>query len=75
MSGTQILPGAVIAQIPTAWTIFETGDFDGDGKSDILWRDISGNIAMWFMNGTQITSGPIIGQIPTTWTIQGRNAD
>jgi hypothetical protein len=23
-------------------------DFDGDGMADLLWRDTSGNTAMWF---------------------------
>ncbi len=31
----------------------ETHDFDGDGYSDIAWRDSSGNTAMWAMNGAQ----------------------
>jgi hypothetical protein len=36
------------------WSIGETDDFDGEGKSDILWRDTNtGATAIWFMNGTQ----------------------
>jgi len=33
----------------TTWSIAEIGDFDGDGNSDILWIDGSGNVAIWFM--------------------------
>ena len=51
------------------------GDFNGDGKSDILWRDTSGDMAFWYMNGTTISSGPGLGTIPTTLTIQNVNAD
>jgi len=25
------------------WTIAKVGDFNGDGKADLLWRDTSGN--------------------------------
>jgi hypothetical protein len=32
-----------------SWSILATGDFDGDQISDILWRDTSGNLAIWFM--------------------------
>ena len=53
----------------------ETGDFNGNGMSDILWRDTSGDVAIWFMNGTTIASGTGLGTISTTYTIQGTNAD
>jgi hypothetical protein len=26
-------------------------DFNGDGYSDITWRDTNGDVAMWLMNG------------------------
>jgi hypothetical protein len=29
-------------------------DFNGDGKSDVAWRDTSGNAALWLMNGAQV---------------------
>jgi hypothetical protein len=51
------------------------GDFNNDGNTDILWRDTSGNTAIWFMNGLQIGSTAGVGNIPTTWTVQGVNAD
>ena len=47
-------------------------DFDGDDKSDILWRDTNGNLAVWLMMGTQVLSGAGLGQIPTTWSIVGQ---
>jgi hypothetical protein len=34
--------------------------------SDLLWRDTSGNTAMWFMNGTTIASTAGIGNIQIT---------
>lgn len=42
----------------TSWKIVAVGDFNGDGKSDILWRDestgneTSGRFWMMFMDGT-----------------------
>ena len=42
------------APLPTAWSIAATGDFDGDGDGDILWRDTGGNLAIWLMNGTAV---------------------
>jgi hypothetical protein len=40
------------------WQIVGTGDFNGDGKPDILWRDTAstGLLAVWHMDGTTLTS-------------------
>jgi hypothetical protein len=43
--------------------------------SDLLWRDGSGNTAMWFMNGTMIASTAAVGNIPTNWTVQSVSAE
>ena len=38
------------------------GDFDGDGKSDILFQNDSG-AAEWLLNGTIVTGGGGIGTV------------
>jgi hypothetical protein len=66
----------VISFVPLTWSLAETGDFDGDGKADLLWRDgNSGATVVWFMNGTQISQAASLGAVPLIWTIQGLNAD
>ncbi len=35
-----------------------TGDFNGDGTSDILWQNGNGQPAIWLMNGTAPISEP-----------------
>jgi uncharacterized repeat protein (TIGR03803 family) len=47
-------------------------DFNGDGKSDIAWRDTSGNTAVWLMNGGQVLQSGGFGAVPTTWSIVGQ---
>jgi hypothetical protein len=49
-----------------------THDFNGDGKSDIAWRDTSGDNAMWLMNGSSILSSAGLGTISTAWSIVGQ---
>src|SRR6185503_10858972 len=60
-----------IANIWTGWTIAATGDFNADGKSDILWRDTAGNVATWLMDGAAVSSYSASGSASATWTVSG----
>ena len=42
-------------------------DFDGDGKSDILFQNTTGSIDAWLMNGLSIASSGVIANPGTTW--------
>jgi hypothetical protein len=61
--------------VPTTWSIVQTGDYNGDGMSDLVWRDNLGNTSVWFMNGTTVASTAGVGNIPTNWTVQSVNAE
>jgi len=53
VSGTFTTPPA-IADI--SWRIAGTGDFNQDGKPDILWHhEVSGQIKLWYMDGPVMT--------------------
>ena len=41
-------------------------DFNGDGKSDILWHHDSGVTAIWTMDGTTITAGTVLPDVGPT---------
>ncbi|MBF0592719.1 MAG: VCBS repeat-containing protein [Nitrospirae bacterium] len=49
------------------WQVVSSGDFDGDGKSDVLWRNTStGMVYIQFMNGA---SGGSPGTVDANWQI------
>jgi hypothetical protein len=57
-SGTFLTP-STLADV--RWRMAGTGDFNVDGKPDILWRHSeSGEIVAWFMNGSVLQSGTFL---------------
>jgi uncharacterized repeat protein (TIGR01451 family) len=64
--------GSTNLQIGTAWRAAGVGDFNGDGYSDIMWRNTAtGDNIMWLMNGVNAISGS--GNMPAvpdvTWNV------
>jgi hypothetical protein len=63
MDATRIKDATYLHPIAEDWAIQRIGDFTGDGRADILWRNITpgvpdaGNLYLWVMNGAQVVSG------------------
>ena len=49
-----------------------THDFNGNGTSDIIWRDGNGNVAFWLMSAAAVSSSGGYGGVPSTWSIVGQ---
>ena len=75
MNGTAIQSNATIGNVPLSWSIANTGDYNGDGKSDIVWADKTGNVGIWLMDGTTVSSTSMLGNVGTSWTIASLNSD
>jgi hypothetical protein len=72
MNGTSIIGGGLVANNPgPTWQIKGTGDFYGDGHTDILWQNDNGSVAIWDMNGTSIIGGGLVSDPGPTWHIKG----
>ncbi len=67
---TSVLSTATIGTVPATWSVVGTGDFNGDGMTDIAWRDSAGDTGIWLMSGANVLSAGSLGNIPTTWSIQ-----
>ena len=80
MNGTTLSSEVSLGTEPTAWHLGRWGitgsvvrtavDFDGDGKMDILWQNLStGERKVWLMNGTALGSEASLGVVSTAWHI------
>jgi poly(3-hydroxybutyrate) depolymerase len=60
------IPMSVVRRVPH--------DFNGDGLSDIAWRDTSGNAAIWLMKDTTVLnqSNSFVANVPLQWGIVGQ---
>jgi alpha-tubulin suppressor-like RCC1 family protein len=56
MDGLNVIGAGALIGANTPWTITHTGDVNGDGKADILWRHTDGRIVLWIMNGLTVTT-------------------
>ena len=60
--------------IDNSWKIADTGDFNGDGKTDLLWRNDNGSIETWQMNGATVLNASLLSPSPIVsndWQITG----
>ncbi len=73
MNGTTVVSGATTGwQVDESWQVASIGDYDGNGKADILWQKAStGDTFLWTMNGSSVTSGAFTSaQAGSGWTVQ-----
>ena len=69
LTGIEFLP----AVADTNWRIQGAGDFNQDGKTDLVWRNYaSGDNVVWTLDGTTLTGVTFLPAIAdTNWWIQG----
>jgi hypothetical protein len=69
--GTLASGAGVQAVADANWKLAATGDINGDGKADLVWRNKStGANYVWFMNGpTLVNSGPLEPVPDQTWKL------
>ena len=74
MDGNTRIGGGPVSPNPgPSWRAVGTGDFNGDGNSDILWQNTStGQASIWEMDGnTRIGGGPVTPNPGPSWKAVG----
>jgi hypothetical protein len=52
------------------WDIAGAGDFNGDGRADLVWQHRpSGQRSFWYWNGSGFTSGGVFATVDPNWNI------
>lgn len=69
MNGSQVIGVSTVA-VTSGYRVVATGDFNGDGKTDIVWQGPSGSLYLWLGNGSGFTSKSI-GSMPAGSTVVG----
>ncbi|MDB5482908.1 MAG: peptidase and matrixin and adamalysin [Caulobacteraceae bacterium] len=61
----------ILATIDPSWKIQGVGDFNGDGLSDILWRNTNGDTGVWMTTAGGGYAPVDLGVVDSSWTVQG----
>ena len=56
MNGATIVSNQAVANLGLDWHVLGTGDFNADGRTDVLLQHNGGQVVMWQMNGSSIVS-------------------
>ena len=64
LNGAELVAGTFLtprALADVSWQAVGTGDFNLDGRTDVLWRHaLSGQNAVWLLEGTRLRSGAFL---------------
>src|SRR6202020_868570 len=72
MDGTTKIGGGPVAHLGPSWKADGTGDFNGHGKSAILWQNtVSGQVSIWERDGTTKIGGGPVANRGTSWQAIG----
>jgi hypothetical protein len=69
MNGTTVIGGGSAGNPGPSWHVMGTGDYNSDGRTDILFQNSSGAVSIWEMNGTTVLSSSTLGNPGPSWHV------
>jgi hypothetical protein len=67
MNGLSVSAMTTLSDPGASWKAIGTGDFNGDGKADILFQSTDGTPMIWAMNGTTVTATATLTSPGANW--------
>ncbi|MBY0336484.1 MAG: S8 family serine peptidase [Acetobacteraceae bacterium] len=71
MQGTTVSGQGGMGNAGAGWNLSATGDINGDGKSDMVFRNADGSIYGWLKDGLANLGAAGMGVLPTAWQLTG----
>jgi len=71
MHGTSVASTATLSGPGILWHVVGSGDFNADGKADIVFQNIDGTPLIWTMNGATVTSTTTLSNPGIAWKAIG----
>jgi len=72
MNGATVTGTGSIGNPGPSWHLKGTGNFFGNGLSDLVWQNDDGSVAIWEMNGTNAIGGGVVAANPgPSWHVMG----
>ena len=60
----------VTGGLDNSWALGAAADFNGDGNSDLLWRNADGAFSLWNSTGTGFTADAVVdGSVSADWAL------
>ena len=71
INGTTVTGGGSVGNPGPNWHALGAGDFNGDGRADIVWQNDNGEVVVWDLNGTSVIGGGTLGNPGPSWHAMG----
>ena len=68
MSNGHVSAGGAVGVVSSAWQLVGIGDVNGDGTSDVLWRNTAtGQVTSWVIDNGHVAGSGAVGHVSTAW--------